>query len=147
MLIGKNLLHWMKYTPTTGYMYYKSDYQTMLGTRATGVKRNWLYRLHTSAAKRVTIAELPVFSPSNEPIDPENNEQEKAIEKAWKGGALVRFRQKDGSWSERGYSLHTKCKNERTPAVYYLEDGPLYGLHAKDLQATDTYWYDEVRST
>lgn len=30
-----------------GYMYYKTDSQTILGTKATGQTKNWLYRLKT----------------------------------------------------------------------------------------------------
>jgi hypothetical protein len=43
MNIGKNIVSHADIHPWY-YTYYKSDEQTRLGTRATGVKKNWLYR-------------------------------------------------------------------------------------------------------
>lgn len=45
MEYGKNLLAVFPYKNSYGYMYYKSDQQTMSGTRATGQKQNSLYKL------------------------------------------------------------------------------------------------------
>jgi len=43
MSIGTNIVSYANINPWY-YIYYKSNKQTRLGTRATGVKKNWLYR-------------------------------------------------------------------------------------------------------
>lgn len=43
--IGQKLFEEMPYKTSTGYMNYKSDEQTAAGTRATGQRQNYLYRL------------------------------------------------------------------------------------------------------
>ena len=45
MSFGQNLLEHIDYTSRYGFMYYKSDKQTFLGTRATGNKRNSQYKI------------------------------------------------------------------------------------------------------
>ncbi len=45
MSIGQNLLKHTDYRTSWGHMYYKSDWQTQLGTRATGNKSNSKYRI------------------------------------------------------------------------------------------------------
>ncbi|CAF1067875.1 unnamed protein product [Rotaria magnacalcarata] len=42
---GRKLLEQIPYTSRSGFVSYKSDAQTMSGTRATGQKRNFLYTL------------------------------------------------------------------------------------------------------
>lgn len=43
--IGRRLLEEMPYTSSNGWMSYKSDEQTAGGTRATGQRKNYLYRI------------------------------------------------------------------------------------------------------
>lgn len=43
--IGRNIKEKTWYTHKDGYMYYKSKYQTMRGTRATGQSPNHLYKI------------------------------------------------------------------------------------------------------
>jgi len=45
MSYGHNLLKYFPYTNAFGFMYYKSDIQTLQGTRATGQKSNSKYRI------------------------------------------------------------------------------------------------------
>lgn len=45
MHYGQKLLEEIPYTSATGWVSYKSDEQTTAGTRATGQKKNYLYRL------------------------------------------------------------------------------------------------------
>ena len=45
MSYGQNLLKYVPYTNAYGFMYYKSDIQTLQGTRATGQKSNSKYRI------------------------------------------------------------------------------------------------------
>ena len=45
MSYGQNLLKYVPYTSANGFMYYKSDIQTLQGTRATGRKSNSKYRI------------------------------------------------------------------------------------------------------
>ncbi|KAL5240643.1 hypothetical protein ACI65C_008053 [Semiaphis heraclei] len=42
---GTNLLKCIPYYNKFGYIYYKSDIQTLGGTRKTGQTKNWLYRI------------------------------------------------------------------------------------------------------
>jgi len=42
---GKNLLKFIPYYNNYGHMYYKSDIQTLGGTRKTGQTKNWLYKI------------------------------------------------------------------------------------------------------
>lgn len=42
---GKNLLKFIPYYNNYGHMAYKSDVQTLRGTRKTGQTKNWLYKL------------------------------------------------------------------------------------------------------
>lgn len=42
---GKNLLKYIPYYNNYGHMFYKSDEQTLGGTRKTGQTKNWLYKL------------------------------------------------------------------------------------------------------
>lgn len=45
MNIGNNLLDQMNYENNNGYIYYKSHYQTINGTRSTGSYKNWVYNI------------------------------------------------------------------------------------------------------
>ena len=45
MSYGQNLLKYVPYTNAYGFMYYKSDIQTLQGTRATGRKSNSKYKI------------------------------------------------------------------------------------------------------
>ena len=45
MKVGENLLHHMDYSNNSGFMCYKSDEQTYLGTRSTGNKSNSMYKI------------------------------------------------------------------------------------------------------
>jgi hypothetical protein len=45
MQIGEKLLEEIPYKTPAGWMSYKSDEQTLAGTRATGQQKNYLYRL------------------------------------------------------------------------------------------------------
>ena len=45
MSYGQNLLKYVPYTNSNGFMYYKSDIQTFQGTRATGRKKNSKYKI------------------------------------------------------------------------------------------------------
>jgi len=49
---GANLLRLMRYQPNSSnpYVYYKSDQQTFAGTKATGQKKNHLYRLRVPSS-------------------------------------------------------------------------------------------------
>ena len=52
---GKNLIARMKYTSNFGFIAYKTDEQSAIGTAATGAKKNYLYRLH-----------VPTYSPNSD---------------------------------------------------------------------------------
>ena len=45
MKIGRHLLQQIEYKNRNGHMYYKSDVQTLQGTRATGSRSNSLYKI------------------------------------------------------------------------------------------------------
>lgn len=48
--IGRNILNYIQDYSST-YIYYKTDIQTSLGTRATGMSYNWTYKLAVQSDK------------------------------------------------------------------------------------------------
>lgn len=53
MEIGQRIVNEMKYCEyDQNFLYYKTDLQTSLGTRATGQKKNWLYRLSVTKKEK-----------------------------------------------------------------------------------------------
>ena len=57
MAAGHRILElFSEYSTLTNYLYYKTDVQTLGGTRATGQTRNWLYRIRLPASAAAATA-------------------------------------------------------------------------------------------
>lgn len=60
MQTGEEIIDKIGYQPSP-YMHYKTDEQTMQGTRATGQKRNWKYRIQRGNAPRAESRQAPTL--------------------------------------------------------------------------------------